>query len=470
MSTEGHRGRLWGARFEGGPDEAAWRLGVSTGFDLRLARHDVAGSRAHARELARVGLLDEEVLVRVLGGLDELDALLERGDLEVEATDEDIHGALERWLTERLGDDAGRIRAGRSRNDQVVSDLRLLVRERIDGLVADVTELQTVLVARAEEHRTTIAPGYTHLQRAQPVLLAHWLLAWFWMLERDVERLTDARRRVDVSVLGSAALAGQTLGLDPEAYAEALGFAAVTENSLDAVSSRDFVLEVLAAAAILATTLSRLAEELVIWSTAEFGFVRLADGFSTGSSIMPQKRNPDVAELARGKSGRVIGALVAVLTVVKGLPLSYDRDLQEDKEPLFDALDTLGLVLPALAGAMASATFDVARLERAASDPAGLATDLAEELVRRGVPFARAHDAVGELVRLAESTGRSLGELDVAECRAIDAELDATAMAVLDLRSAIARREGRGGTGPNSVARQLASAQGRLAERRRASV
>ncbi|MEY3019373.1 MAG: hypothetical protein RLZZ272_357 [Actinomycetota bacterium] len=465
MSTEGHRGRLWGARFEGGPDAAAWRLGVSTHFDLRLARHDVAGSRAHARELARVGLLEDAVLARVLATLDELDRSLEGGAFELEATDEDVHGAIERWLMERLGEDAGRIRAGRSRNDQVVSDLRLYVRDGIDALVADIGTLQAVLVERAEEHREDIAPGYTHLQRAQPVLLSHWLLAWFWMLERDVARFSDARRRVDVSVLGSAALAGQTLGLDPEAYAEALGFARATDNSIDAVSSRDFVLEVLAAAAILSTTLSRLAEELVVWSSAEFGFVRFADAFSTGSSIMPQKRNPDVAELARGKSGRVVGALVAVLTIVKGLPLSYDRDLQEDKEPVFDALDTLALVLPALAGSLASATFDVERLAAAASDPAGLATDLAEGLVRRGMAFARAHDLVGELVRRAERSGRTIAELDPAECRAIDPALDADLMALLDLRSAIARRDGRGGTGPASVARQLADAKDLLAAR-----
>jgi argininosuccinate lyase len=458
VSTEGHRGRLWGARFDGGPDEAAWRLGVSTHFDTRLARHDVAGSRAHASELARVGLLDPATLEEVLAALDELDGLLARGEFDLEPTDEDVHGALERWLTERLGADAGRVRAGRSRNDQVVSDLRLWTRDAIDRTVADVGALQAALVARAEEHRSTLAPGYTHLQRAQPVLLAHWFLAWFWMLERDVARLTDARRRVDVSVLGSAALAGQTLGLDPEAYAAALGFAAVTDNSLDAVSSRDFVLEVLAASAILATTLSRLAEELVVWSTSEFGFARLSDGFTTGSSIMPQKRNPDVAELARGKAGRVIGSLVAVLTTVKGLPLSYDRDLQEDKEPLFDAIDTLGLVVPALTGAIASAVFDVERLARAASDPGGLATDLAEVLVRRGVPFARAHDLVGELVRLAEGSGRTIAELDADEAGALDPALDASALAVLDARSAVERREGRGGTGPASVARQLAAA------------
>jgi argininosuccinate lyase len=370
-----------------------------------------------------------------------------------------VHGAIERRLVEALGPLGGKLRAGRSRNDQVVSDLRLWARDACDLLVGAVTGLQEALALQAEAHIDTLAPGYTHLQRGQPIVLAHHLLAYVWMLERDVERLMGARVRADRSVLGSGALAGQTLGLDPAAYATALGMSAVVENSIDAVSSRDFALELLAACAILATTVSRLAEDVVLWSTAEFGFVRLADAFSTGSSIMPQKRNPDVAELARGKAGRVIGALVALLTTVKGLPLAYDRDLQEDKEPVFDAVDTLLTVLAAMAGAIATATFDRERLAAASGGGFSLATDVAEELVRRGVPFRAAHDAVGEVVRQAEAAGVGIEGLSDEALASAHPAMTREVLEALDVRRAVEARDATTGTAPDSVRAQLVAAR-----------
>jgi argininosuccinate lyase len=455
-------GRLWGGRFAAGPEASAWALGVSTGFDLRLWRQDLAGSRVHAAELARVGVLSEDERDRIVAALDRCGALFEAGEFPLLDSDEDLHGAIERWLVAELGDLGGRLRAGRSRNDQIVSDVRLWARDAADEVAAMVVGLQRALVERAEVHLDWIAPGYTHLQRAQPVLLGHHLLSWVWMLERDVERLTGARLRLDRSALGSGALAGQTLGLDPARYAEGLGMGAPLENSLDAVASRDAVLELLAALAILAVTLSRLGEELVIWTTAEFAFARLGDAFSTGSSMMPQKRNPDVAELVRGKAGRVVGDLVALLTTVKGLPLTYDRDLQEDKEPLFDAVDTLVLVLPALAGAVASLTFDRARLEAAADDPAALATDVAEDLVRRGMPFRAAHEAVGGLVRAAEERGTDLRGLPAEVLAAVHPDLPGVWASLLDPRAAVDRRDTPGGTATASVRAQLALARERV--------
>jgi len=460
-----HEGRLWGARLVDSPAHAAWELGVSTAFDVRLWPYDIAGSRAHAHELARIGVLDADELAQMTAALDAIAAGLADGTVVPAPEDEDIHGAIERLLVERLGALGGKLRAGRSRNDQVVSDLRLWSRDAADALIGAVTGLQAALVDQAEAHIDWLAPGYTHMQRGQPVLLSHHLLAYVWMLERDVARLAAARRRADVSVLASGALAGQTLGLDAHAYAEHLGFAAVIENSIDAVSSRDFVLELLAALAICATTTSRLAEELVVWSTAEFGFVRIADAYSTGSSIMPQKRNPDVAELARGKTGRVVGALVSVLTTVKGLPLSYDRDLQEDKEPLFDAVDTMLRVLPALAGAVATATFDRERLEAASAGGFALATDLAETLVRRGVPFREAHEVVGRLVQAADARSSGVADLDADVLGAIHPMLDAALLAGWSPRRSVEGRDGVAGTAPSSVRVQLEAARRALAQR-----
>ncbi len=452
-------GRLWGGRFSVGPDEAAWALGVSTSFDRKLWRQDLAGSRAHAHELHRIGVLDAGELDQMLAALDRCAGLFADDAFPFLPTDEDVHGAIERWLVEDLGPLGGKLRAGRSRNDQIASDLRLWCRDACDELVALIGALQTAFVEQADEHLGWLAPGYTHLQRGQPVLLSHHLLAYVWMLDRDAGRLRDARARLDESVLGSGALAGQTLGLDPAAYADHLGFAGVAPNSMDAVASRDFALEVLSACAILAVTLSRLGEEIVLWATAEFGFARVGDGFSTGSSIMPQKRNPDIAELVRGKAGRVIGDLMNLLTTVKALPLTYDRDLQEDKEPVFDAVDTLRLVLPAITGTVASLTFDRDRLAAASVGGFALATDLAEELVTRGVAFRDAHEVVGEVVRLAEERGVDLDGLDPAELAAVHPALDEDVAARFDVQQAIDRRDGVNGTATASVRTQLERAR-----------
>lgn len=462
MSGAGE-GRLWGARLSAGPEESAWALGVSTHFDVRLWREDLAGSRAHAGELERIGVLTADERVAIDAALVRCGELFAAGGFPMAPTDEDLHGAIERWLVEELGELGGRLRAGRSRNDQIVSDLRLWSLGATDRVIAAIVGLQEALLDQAETHLDWLAPAYTHLQRAQPVVLAQPLLAFVWMLQRDAERLRDARVRIDRSVLGSGAVAGQTLGLDPQRYADALGFSAVTENSIDATASRDFVIEMTAALAILATTLSRLGEELVLWSSTEFGFVRLGDGFSTGSSMMPQKRNPDVAELVRGKTGRVIGALVALLTTVKGLPLAYDRDLQEDKEPVFDAVDTLLLALPALAGAIASCTFDRERLAAAASDDFALATDVAEALVMLGVPFREAHERVGTLVRAAEERGTGLRALPSALLTAVHPDLPARWEELLDPVAATSRRDAQGGTAVSAVRVQLSRARAAVA-------
>ena len=456
-------GRLWGARFSAGPEESAWALGVSTHFDVRLWREDLAGSRAHAGELERIGVLTGADRAAIDAALVRCGELFAAGTFPMAATDEDLHGAIERWLVEELGELGGRLRAGRSRNDQIVSDLRLWSLGATDRVIAAIVGLQEALLDQAETHLDWLAPAYTHLQRAQPVVLAQPLLAFVWMLQRDAERLRDARVRIDRSVLGSGAVAGQTLGLDPQRYADALGFTTVTENSIDATASRDFVLELAAALAILATTLSRLGEELVLWSTTEFGFVRLGDGFSTGSSMMPQKRNPDVAELVRGKTGRVVGSLVALLTTVKGLPLAYDRDLQEDKEPLFDAIDTVLLALPALAGAVASCVFDRERLAAAASDDFALATDVAEALVLLGVPFREAHERVGDLVRAAEEQGTGLAGLPASRVAAAHGDLVERWSDLLDPAAAVARRDGQGGTAVAAVRVQLSRARAAVA-------
>ncbi len=455
MSDATDTGRLWGGRFTAGPDEAAWALGVSTGFDRHLWRQDLAGSRAHAHELHRIGVLDDAERDALVGALDRCAELFATDGFPFTTGDEDVHGAIERWLVEELGAVGGKLRAGRSRNDQIASDLRLWCRDACDELVGLIGELQAAFVAQAEAHLDWLAPGYTHLQRGQPVLLSHHLLAYVWMLDRDAGRFRDARDRLDESVLGSGALSGQTLGLDPAAYADHLGFSRVAPNSMDAVASRDFALEVLSASAILAVTLSRLGEEVVLWATSEFGFARVGDAFSTGSSIMPQKRNPDVAELTRGKAGRVIGNLVALLTTLKALPLTYDRDLQEDKEPVFDAVGTLRLVLPAITGTVASLTFDRDRLAAASVGGFALATDLAEELVTRGVPFREAHEVVGEVVRLAESRGVDLDGLDPEELAGLHPALDADVAARFDVREAIARRDAVNATALGSVREQL---------------
>jgi argininosuccinate lyase len=449
--------RLWGGRFAGGPAEALARLSVSVHFDWRLAPYDLAASRAHARVLHRAGLLDAGELDRMLAALDELAGAVRTGAFAPTADDEDVHTALERGLLERLGPLGGKLRAGRSRNDQVATDLRLYLRDKVRQVAAEVAGLEAALVGLAAEHRDVPMPGLTHLQHAQPVLLAHHLLAHVHALARDVDRLRDWDRRAAVSPLGAGALAGSSLPLDPVATAAELGFAAAADNSIDAVSDRDFVAEFLFAAALLGVHLSRLGEEVCLWATSEFRWVRLDDAYATGSSIMPQKKNPDIAELARGKAGRLIGGLTGVLTMLKGLPLAYDRDLQEDKEPAFDAVEQLLLVLPALAGLIGTLTVDTGRLAAAAPEGYALATDVAEWLVRTGVPFREAHEVAGDLVRHCELHARELTDLDDAELAAVDPRLTPAVRAVLDVPGALRARCAHGGTAPDRVAEQLAA-------------
>jgi argininosuccinate lyase len=452
-------GRLWGGRFVEGPSAAAWALGRSTHFDVRLWREDLAGSHAHLDELRRLGLVDDGQRDRIASALTRIGDEFADGTFAIADDDEDLHGAVERRLIELAGPDGGRIRAGRSRNDQIATDLRrYLVRTVRHELIPAVVALQQALIAQAERTIDVVAPGYTHLQRAQPVTVAHHLLAHAWAFDRDVGRLADAAGRADVSGLGAGALAGTTLALDPARYAEALGFARTATNSMDAVADRDFAVEFLAAAALVGVHLSRLGEEIVLWTSTEFGWARLGDAFSTGSSIMPQKRNPDVAELVRGKAGRVIGDLMALLVTLKGLPLTYNRDLQEDKEPVFDAVDTLAVSLPAMAGAVASLTFDADGLRTRAADGFALATDVAEALVAAGVVFREAHERVGQFVAMCEARGLTMDEAPDAFAEAFP-ELTATGAAPADLLEAgraVARRASDLGPAPAAVAGQLA--------------
>jgi argininosuccinate lyase len=450
--------RLWGGRFAGGPAEALARLSVSVQFDWRLAPYDLAASRAHAGVLARAGLLDSDELGRMLAALDDLEAACASGEFRPTVEDEDVHTALERGLLERLGALGGKLRAGRSRNDQVATDLRLYLRDHARGVAARLIELAEALVEQAERHLDTPAPGMTHLQHAQPVSFAHQLLAHVQPLLRDLDRLRDWDGRAAVSPLGAGALAGSSLPLDPARVARELGFASAAPNSMDAVADRDFVAEFLFVAALIGVHLSRLGEEVVLWTSQEFGWVELDDAFATGSSIMPQKKNADVAELARGKSGRLIGGLVTVLTMLKGLPLTYDRDMQEDKEPAFDAVDTLQLVLPALAGMISTMTVRVDRLAAAAPRGHSLATEVAEWLVRRGVPFREAHEVTGSLVALCLARDCELGEVGDADLAAVSPHLTPDVRDVLSVRGALRARTTPGSTGPGPVADQLAAA------------
>ena len=451
---------LWAGRLEGGPAEELWAFTASLDVDRRLAADDVAGSRAHVRGLARAGILSEDDAGAVLAALDTVGEELSSGTFAFSATDEDVHTAVERRVTELAGPAGGRLHTGRSRNDQVATDLRLWAKRELAGVASRVIMLQQVLLDRAEAAGETYLPGYTHLQRAQPVLLAHHLLAHGWALARDVDRLVDTRRRLDVSPLGAGALAGSSLPLDPVATAADLGFAGAFENSLDAVGDRDFVAEALFDLALLGVHLSRIGEEVVLWSSAEFGFVRLADAWATGSSMLPQKKNPDVAELARGKSGRLIGHLTGMLVTLKGLPLAYNRDLQEDKEPLFDAVEQVNLALAALAGLLATAEFDSARMAAAADAPEAAAVDLAEWLVAGGMPFRDAHHVVAGLVR------QSLAGTPLAEAVAAHPQLGPEAAALLEPGAAVRRRTTAGGAGPAPVSRQLAQFQERVGEDR----
>jgi argininosuccinate lyase len=450
---------LWAGRMEGGPAEELWAFTASLDVDRRMAADDVAGSKAHVRGLARAGLLSDEEAGALLDALDSVAGELAAGTFAFTATDEDVHTAVERRVTELAGPVGGRLHTGRSRNDQVATDLRLWAKRELAGVAERVLALQAVLLDRAETAGEAYLPGYTHLQRAQPVLLAHHLLAHGWALARDVDRLVDTRRRLDVSPLGAGALAGSSLPLDPVGTAADLGFAAAFENSLDAVSDRDFVAEALFDLALLGVHLSRIGEEVVLWSSAEFGFLRLADAWATGSSMLPQKKNPDVAELARGKSGRLVGHLTAMLVTLKGLPLAYNRDLQEDKEPLFDAVEQVNLGLAALSGLLATAELDTARMAAAADAPesGAAAVDLAEWLVAAGMPFRDAHHVVAGLVRESLTGGPSM-----AESVAAHPELGPEAAALLEAGAAVRRRTTAGGAGPVPVAAQVERFRARL--------
>ena len=446
---------LWGGRFEGGPAQALARLSVSVHFDWRLAPYDLLASKAHARVLHRAGLLTADELEQMLGALDELRVEVRSGAFMPRVEDEDVHTALERGLLDKLGNLGGKLRAGRSRNDQVATDLRLYLRDHARLIVAQLSELELALVEQAAEHMDTPAPGMTHLQHAQPVLFAHQLLAHVQAFARDVHRLRDWDLRASVSPLGSGALAGSSLGVDPISTAEELGFGSAAPNSMDAVSDRDFVAEFLFCAALLGVHLSRLGEEVVLWNTTEFGWVTLDDAYSTGSSIMPQKKNPDIAELARGKAGRLIGHVTGQLAMLKGLPLTYDRDMQESQEPSFDAVETLSTVLPAMAGMIATMTVHKDVLEASAPLGFALATDVAELLVRNGVAFRDAHEAVGQLVVFCTHNGKDLHEVTDTELAGISEHLTPEIRTVLDVRGAIASRTGHGGTAPERVAEQL---------------
>ncbi|WP_240899369.1 argininosuccinate lyase [Kineococcus indalonis] len=465
MHRQAEKG-LWGARFASGPAQAMAALSKSTHFDFRLARHDLAGSRAHARVLHRAGLLEDAALQALLAGIDALEADVASGAFTPAEDDEDVHSALERALVERVGADVGgRLRAGRSRNDQIATLLRMFLREHARTVADGVLDVVEALVQQAAAHPGAAMPGRTHLQHAQPVLLAHHLLAHAWPLLRDVQRLRDWDGRAAVSPYGSGALAGSSLGLDPQAVAEELGFRRSVENSIDGTAARDVAAEFAFVAAMIGVDLSRISEEVIVWATKEFSFVTLHDAWSTGSSIMPQKKNPDVAELARGKAGRLIGDLTGLLSTLKGLPLAYNRDLQEDKEPVFDAVDTLELLLPAVAGMVGTLRFHTDRMAELAPQGFALATDVAEWLVRRGVPFREAHHVSGACVRRCEELSEvedravELWDLTDADLAAISPHLTPEVRGVLSVAGSLASRDAVGGTAPVRVAEQLEQAR-----------
>ncbi|HVF65789.1 MAG TPA: argininosuccinate lyase [Casimicrobiaceae bacterium] len=453
----------WSGRFDEPVDERVKRYTASIDFDRRLARFDLAASRAHARMLAAQRIIDEASLRDIERGLDEIEADIEAGRFAWSRDLEDVHLNIERRLTERIGDAGKRLHTARSRNDQVATDLRLFVREAIDTTIAKLRAMRRALVDLAEQHVDTITPGFTHLQVAQPVTFGHHLMAYDAMLARDVERFTDARKRVNRLPLGSAALAGTSFPIDREAVARELGFEGLCPNSIDAVADRDFAVEFASAATLAMLHLSRFAEELVIWSTSRFGFVMLADRFTTGSSIMPQKKNPDVPELVRGKSARVAGHLMALVMLLKAQPLAYNKDLQEDKEPLFDIVDTLDDSLAIMTALVSSGiTVNGERMHEAAGEGFATATDLADHLVRQGMPFRDAHEAVARAVRIAESKGVGLEALTLAELRAIAPQVGDDVQRVLTLEGSVASRDHPGGTAPSQVRAAIAAARAEL--------
>jgi argininosuccinate lyase len=450
-------GALWGGRFADGPSPELAALSRSTHFDWTLAPYDIAGSKAHAKALAAAGFLSDDELTRMLAGLDVLLDGVEAGTIRPLESDEDVHFALERELIAVVGVDlGGRLRAGRSRNDQIATLIRMYLLDRATSVEHHVVQLLDAIASQVDAHGYAAMPGRTHLQHAQPVLLGHHLLAHAWPLVRDIERLHDWRRRASASPYGAGALAGGTLGLDPVLVARELGLGAPTENSIDATASRDVVAEFAYVAAQIGIDLSRFAEDIILWATREFGFVRLHDGYSTGSSIMPQKKNPDIAELARGKAGRLLGNLTGLLATLKGLPLAYNRDLQEDKEPVFDSVTTLEVLLPAFTGMVATLSFDTERMAELAPQGFSLATDVADWLVRQRVPFREAHEISGALVRFCEEHSLELHEPNDEQYAAISPHLTGEVRGVLTVEGSIASRSGIGGTAPERVREQLA--------------
>lgn len=449
--------KLWGGRFSGAMDALMKQFQDSISFDIHLWDADIRGSIAYAGALAAAGVITKAEANKLVKGLRAVRDEFAKGEFVVQPDDEDIHTAVERRLKEIVGDVAGKLHTGRSRNDQVATDMRLFCIDAIANLKTLIAELQRALLAQAEQHVNTVMPGYTHLQRAQPITFAHWCLSYVWQLMRDVDRLGDCAKRTALLPLGSGALAGNPFAIDRASLAEQLGFNSITQNSLDGVSDRDFVAELLFCCAMIGLHVSRMAEDLVLYSTAEFGFVTFADAYSTGSSLMPQKKNPDAMELARGKSGRLVGNLVGLLTVLKGLPMTYNKDLQEDKEGLFDSLDTLSLTLQVSAGAVATLKVNADKM-RAALDPAMLATDIAEYLVRKGVPFREAHHLSGRAVSMAEGKGVKLSELEIGDWRLISPQFGDDIVNVFDFEQSVTSRDVAGGTSPRSIKAQIKQA------------
>ena len=459
----GEAGALWGGRFAGGPSPELARLSKSTHFDWALAHYDLAGSRAHAAALHAAGYLTDDEHAGMTEALRTLEQRVASGEFVPAEADEDVHSALERGLVEIAGAElGGKLRAGRSRNDQIATFIRMYLRDHSATIARLVLDLARVLAAQAEAHRDVIMPGRTHLQHAQPVTLAHQLLAHAWPLVRDLDRLRDLARRLDESPYGSGALAGSTLGLDATLVARELGFSASSPNSIDGTASRDLVAEFAFVAAQIGVDVSRLAEEFIVWNTKEFGFITLDDAWSTGSSIMPQKKNPDIAELARGKAGRLIGNLTGLMATLKALPLAYNRDLQEDKEPVFDSVDTLEVLLPAFTGMVATTKFHGERMRELAPQGFSLATDIAEWLVKQRVPFRDAHELSGACVRLAESKAVEVDGLDDDDFASVSPLLTPEVRSVLTVDGSVATRDGRGGTAPVRVDEQLAELRARL--------
>ena len=464
--AEGGGAKAWGGRFAKATDPTVEAFTESISFDWRLYRQDIAASMAHARMLGGQGIITVEEAATIITGLDEIEGEIERGEFAFDPGREDIHLNIEARLAEKIGGAAGKLHTARSRNDQVATDVRLWCRAAIDDLRTRILDLQAALIGQAAAHPAAIMPGYTHLQRAQPVLFAHHLLAYVAMLERDYDRLGDCRRRTNVLPLGAGALAGVGFPIDPRAVADELAFESSAENSMDAVSDRDFVVELVSACSLVMVHLSRLAEDVIVWSSGEFGFVELDDAYATGSSIMPQKKNPDVAELTRGKTGRVFGHLQALLTLLKGLPLTYNRDLQEDKEALFDAVDTTQAALVAMTGLVQTMAPQPEMMAANATASFSTATELADYLAQKGLPFRQAHEVVGRLVARCLAAGKSLEQLTAAELAAASPQLGADALERVTATAAVAAKDVPGGTAPRRVAQALKAAQARLAAHR----